>query len=60
MSPLSLNRRVRTWYGARLEPNEPLRHPYEERRVQIPGLRLADLAAQLRETPVDRRRTALL
>lgn len=60
MTPLTLNRRTRTWYGARLEPNEPLRHPREERTVHLPGVQMAELPARIREAPVDRRQTALL
>lgn len=60
-SPLPLHRRARTWYGQRSAPAEPLRHAEAEpRAVHIPALRIAQLALQIRQAPVDRRLTALL
>lgn len=62
-APLPLHRRARTWYGARTAPAEPLRHEDPERprkTVRLPALRVAQLAIEIRQAPVDRRLTALL
>jgi hypothetical protein len=58
-SPLPLHRRARTWYGSRIAPTEPLRHPAAEPHLAtVPTLRIAPLP--LPQAPVDRRLTAVL
>jgi hypothetical protein len=60
-SPLPLHRRARTWYGSRIAPTEPLRHPAAAAQpAAVPALRIAPLAYPLPQAPVDRRVAALL
>jgi hypothetical protein len=57
-SPLPRHRRARTWYGSRIAPAEPLRHPAEPHPAAVPALRIAPLP--LAQAPVDRRQAAVL
>jgi hypothetical protein len=58
-SPLPRHRRARTWYGSRIAPTEPLRHPAATAQT-VPALRIAALSFPLPQAPVDRRLTAIL
>jgi hypothetical protein len=58
-SPLPRHRRARTWYGSRIAPTEPLRHPAATPPT-VPALRIAALSFPLPQAPVDRRLTAIL
>lgn len=57
--PLPLHRRARNWYGSRIAPAEPLRHPAAAPPT-VPALRIAPLAYPLPQAPVDRRVAAFL
>jgi len=59
-SPLPLHRRARTWYGSRIAPAEPLRHPSAAKPATVPALRIAALAFPLPQAPVDRRLAIVL
>ena len=60
-SPLPRHRRARTWYGSRIAPTEPLRHPSAAAQTAtMPALRIAALSFPLPQAPVDRRLTAIL
>lgn len=64
-TPLPLHRRARSWYGQRSDPVQPRRHADavvhpEAPAARIPALRIAQIALQIRQAPVDRRLTALL
>jgi len=62
MQSLPLHRRARTWYGSRIAPAEPLRHPSAAapKPATVPALRIAALAFPLPQAPVDRRLSVVL
>ena len=60
---LPLHRRPRLWYGAlATQPSQRAAGelPRDDRRVRLPGLAMADLPAEIRQAPFDRRETSLL
>jgi hypothetical protein len=61
MQSLPLHRRARTWYGSRIAPAEPLRHPSAAPKpATVPALRIAALAFALPQAPLDRRLSTVL
>ena len=60
---IPLHRRTRVWYGTRADEHPALPQaprPAAGERVQLQGLTIPQLPAEIRQAPFDRRETSLL